>query len=84
MSEFLFGCGNGKVSKAEQARVAKAIQAADIGCRVTFVAVDAIGVGTRYWFAAPNRGNPFDQRVADATLKAVGHIKTLQANGRYA
>lgn len=71
MSEHFFGLGRGKVSAATERKVDRIARkhGAD------FVSVTLPGEGPRYWFACPNRGQPFD----DATSKAV--LEELTAAG---
>jgi hypothetical protein len=73
MSEHMFGGGKGEVGKAEAARIDRAI--AKTGHEATFTNVKLPGDGWRYWFAGPNRGEPFDRQMAAEVLDAVGPIK---------
>lgn len=82
MSVHHFGLGNGQVSDREYARIERSIRAS--GEEANFVRYNDPTGQIRYWFNCRNRGCPFDDRTASAVLAAVGHIKTKQANGRYA
>lgn len=66
MSETFFGCGRGKVAK----RIDRALTKLARKHGADFVAVDLPGDGPRYWFAAPNRGEPFDRALAKEVLDA--------------
>jgi hypothetical protein len=71
MSEFFFGLGRGRVSQHEAERcdrIARKHGAA-------FVAVRLPGDGPRYWFAGPNRGSGFDDRMAAAVMSEVGTVE---------
>lgn len=59
MSEHLFGVGWGKVSDETRAKVEAALPDG-----VSFTNPTLPGQGPRYWFAAPNRGDPFNGRMA--------------------
>ena len=63
MSEYFFGTGSGKVAKSKAARLDAL--ASKHGC--FFVAVK-LPEGARYWFGGPNRGEPFDRKMARAVL----------------
>jgi hypothetical protein len=62
MTEYLFGAGNGRV----KTRVADRIDRIARKHGARFVSCVLPGDGPRYWFAGPNRGDPFDQAMADA------------------
>jgi hypothetical protein len=62
-----FGLGRGRVDYATSRRVDEI--AAEHG--VDFVVVNLPGEGWRYWFNAPNRGEPFDRDLARAVLDAL-------------
>jgi hypothetical protein len=64
VSDYFFGLGRGYVDKVTRAR------ADDIAAEhgAWFVLVDLPGEGWRYWFAGPNRGEPFDRDLARAVL----------------
>jgi hypothetical protein len=61
-SEYLFGSGNGRVNT----RLANRIDRIARKHGACFVWATIPGDGPRYWFACPNRGNPFDQATRDA------------------
>lgn len=64
MSEYFFGLGRGKVADSIRDRV-------DDICRahnVAFVNPTMPGEGPRYWFAGPNRGEPFDKALRKAVM----------------
>jgi hypothetical protein len=70
-SEFLFGSGRNKPS----ARDAKRIDAIARKHGAVFVQATLPGTGYQHWFAAPNRGEPFDSALARAIseeLEAAG------------
>ena len=73
MSEFHFGCGRGKVSVREQARINRICKKASEP--VTFTAVK-LPEGHRYWFSARNYGAPFDGELAKEVMGLVGTVKT--------
>ena len=75
MNKFHFGLGSGKVSKQEEKRINRILNNGNYG--VDFFAISAIGIGTRYWFSGPNRGHPFDQKLANKVLSAIGTVKTI-------
>jgi len=81
MSEYMFGCGNGQVSKRETARVDR-IAKKHGAIFVTYCGPECYcgrncgGCNHRYWFAGPNRGEPFDSNMASAVESEVGEIKT--------
>lgn len=67
MGEFMFGSGTGKLTAAERSiaeRVAKK-------CGVSFAGNPKMPDGHRYWFTAPNRGEPFDSRAAREVAEAL-------------
>ena len=66
MNEYFFGYGTGKVSATRAAKVDKIARRHG----ASFVAPE-IPEGPRFWFAAPNRGEPFDRDTARAVLAAV-------------
>lgn len=75
MSEFFFGLGKGHLGK-RAAEIAKRhgamlVNHIDPGCKCGRGCADNCPACKRHWFAAPNRGNPFDQRVRDAVLAAL-------------
>jgi hypothetical protein len=61
-SEYLFGSGNGRV----KTRLANRIDRIARKHGACFVSCVLPGDGPRYWFACPNRGNPFDQATEQA------------------
>lgn len=86
MSEFFFGVGGGRISKAEIKRVEKIAGKHDstftvvtgnsghctcgYGCRIDRCP------NKRWWFSTRNYGSPFDQQTAKAVMDEVGQIKT--------
>ena len=70
MSEFFFGAGNGRVSQREGKRCDKIAQ--KHGASFVWVAMPE---GHRFWFASPNRGNPFDRDTAAAVMAEVGRVQ---------
>ena len=76
MSEYFFGLGNGKVLQHERDRIERAIVRADLD-GVGLVCINDPGPGWRYWFTGPNRGEPFDRRLAADVLAAVGKVKSV-------
>lgn len=72
MSEFLFGTHNGHLNvKAD--RIARRHGAVHVNYTEP-------GGRKRGWFAAPNRGNPFDAELAariNAEIEAAGGIEAL-------
>ncbi len=64
MSEYFFSSGSGKIPAQLASRIDKI--ARQHGAR--FVSVTLPGEGPRFWFAGPNRGNPFDQRMANDVM----------------
>lgn len=67
MSEHLFGCGYGRINKTLEKRV-DAI-AKKFGASFTWI-VEPSGEH-RYWFAGPNRGEPFDGDMARDVAEAL-------------
>lgn len=66
MSEYFFGLGPGHLPEE--------INELDVLKEERCILVNYVEPGTRYtrhWFAGPNRGNPFDQQMADRVLEAV-------------
>ena len=74
MSEHLFGYGLGRVSAREARRIERALNRA--GLPVAFTSPTIPGRGPCYWFAAPNRGEPFDRKMEAAVLAAIGQVRT--------
>lgn len=66
MSEYFFGYGVGQVSASRAARVDKIARRHG----ASFVA-PSMPEGPRFWFATPNRGEPFDRDTARTVLAAV-------------
>jgi hypothetical protein len=80
MSEYMFECGQGKVSKREAMRIdkiAKKHGAAFVtNCGPEcFCGRNCGGCNHRYWFFGPNRGEPFDSQMARDIMAEVGEIK---------
>lgn len=68
MSEYFFGLGNGKVKSA----IARKIDRIARKHGACFVTYKEPGTGKdRFWFACPNRGNPFDQATAAEVYSAL-------------
>lgn len=63
MSEYHFGVGHGKVSKAQAQQLNRIARKYD----ANFVAAD-MPEGPRYWFTTDNYGAPFDGATARAVL----------------
>lgn len=67
MSEYMFGVSHHRptIHGKRPATIRRKLQ--DIaelhGC--TFIEANIPGTGYQRWFAAPNRGNPFDQQLSD-------------------
>lgn len=64
MSEFHFGAGAGMI----RARAAMQIDRIARRHGATFTNTSVPGNGWRYWFAATNRGEPFNSAVAKAVF----------------
>lgn len=64
MSEYFFGLGRGRIP-SKIAKRADAIASKHGACLVN---PRLPGEGYRYWFAGPNRGEPFDRAMARAVL----------------
>lgn len=77
----LFGIGDHRVSKREQARIRGAIKKSDWK-GVEFIHCNMPGEGWKYWFAGPNQGGCFDKSMEIEVLMAVGEIKKYQG-GRF-
>lgn len=71
MGEHFFGTGRGRVSGRESARVDRIARRHG----ASFVAVSLPGDGPRFWFACPNRGEPFDGATARAVMAEVERVK---------
>ena len=74
MGEYMFGSGKGHLSNRAD-RIARKHGA-------TLVNYTEPRGEKRHWFAAKNRGNPFDERVRDAVLadlRAAGIIEDADA-----
>jgi hypothetical protein len=71
MSQTFFGTGSGRVSVREYRRCARIARqhGAD------FTALSLPGQGPRYWFEGPNRGAPWDNRLRDTVMSAVGAVR---------
>jgi hypothetical protein len=68
MSDYLFGTGRGKLTKATREdfdRIAEESDAWFCGNP------NMPGDGHRFWFACRNMGHPFDDATASAVLKAL-------------
>lgn len=79
MSEFLFLAGKGHLPRKAEAAAKKhgatLVNYTDPGCSCGHGCARNCKANRRHWFAAPNRGNPFDQRTEAAVrdeLKAAG------------
>jgi hypothetical protein len=74
MSVFLFGSGSGEVSDELLEEVETVlVEAGEEEC--SLVRYNDPASGPRYWFSGPNRGAPFDERMARrvfAALEAAG------------
>lgn len=71
MSEFMFGVGRGELTSTAYRKIDKI--AGRHGATVTNPRLP--GTGWKFWFSAPNRGNPFDRQTSDAVfadLRAAG------------
>jgi hypothetical protein len=77
MNEYLFGSGNGRVESATANRIDRIARKHG----ATFVSCSIPGDGPRYWFACPNRGNPFDQATRDAVFAALSEVGLRDAIG---
>lgn len=82
MSEFQFGLGYGKVSGREKER-AKGIARKHGAEFVAYRGLECVcgrgcrnGCNHRYWFTAPNRGEPFDSMMVRAVLAEVGEVRS--------
>lgn len=71
---FFFGCGSGRVSDAEYARVLAIAEKHD----AYFVRVRLPDNGPRYWFETRNYGDPFNGATARAVLDEVGEVRTVE------
>lgn len=70
MSEFHFGLGRGKIPVVKEKKIDKIARKHDCA----FVAANIPGNGHMYWFAGPNRGEPFNSQIAKAVLIEVGDL----------
>ena len=78
MSEFMFGCRTGKITKAEIARMEAVAEkhGCDVGIFTGNAGHCACGHGCRayqckikkVWFVGRNRGEPFNSQLAKAVL----------------
>lgn len=64
MGSFLFGSGSGKVSMSRARKADRIAQRHGARCIVA-----DLPEGARYWFTAPNMGDPFDKATAKAVLE---------------
>ena len=64
---YLSGMGRGKLTKTEIAARKRAAKSE--GC--SFIHADMPGEGWRHWFSGPNRGEPFDSKMASGVLSAL-------------
>jgi hypothetical protein len=71
MGEFIFGCGNGRVSNAS----AKRIRSIAAGHGATFLRYTEPRGERRYLFTAPNRGEPFNSRLEEEVLGHLVHVR---------
>jgi hypothetical protein len=81
MSEYLFECGRGQISKRELARVRKIAKKHYVNFVIycgpeCHCGRNCGGCNHQYWFVGPNRGQPFDSDLAKAVMAEVGEIKT--------
>lgn len=75
MSEYLFGQGAGhlpqKAARISKQHGATLVNYTDPGCSCGYGCSRGCKANRRHWFAAPNRGNPFDQRTEAAVREAL-------------
>lgn len=64
MSDYFFGTGTGLVSARAESKINAIAKKHGAG----FTNHSLAGDGPRYWFAAPNRGEPFNEDTATAVL----------------
>lgn len=74
MDEYFFGLGKGRVSDTERKRLDKIAEKHG----AWFCPYRDPAEGPRYWFACPNRGEPFNGQTARAVMTEVGEIKTTK------
>lgn len=82
MSEYIFGCGTGHMSKKAATIAAKhgaiLVNHVDTGCSCGYGCTGDCPANKRHWFTAQNQGHPFDKQLSDAVesdLRAAGLIK---------
>lgn len=78
MSEHFFAVGRGKVSKQMTKRIESVIASTD----ATFSNPTLPGDGPRYWFAVPNRGEPFNSAAAREVCDLLKQAGCMNENGR--
>jgi hypothetical protein len=80
MSDYFFGLGSGhlsaKAAKAAAAAGATLVNHTDPGCRCGYGCRSDCPANQRHWFAGPNRGQPFDGRLAAHVMEAVRSVAT--------
>ena len=74
MSEYHFGYGHGRLSPQEYQRIADIIRKHGM----TITNAKRPGEGWVYWFAAPDRGEPFNDELAKAVMAEVGSVAVKQ------
>ena len=77
-TEHHFGVGEGRVSDAR----GKKIDAIARRFGATFTWIRLPGDGWRFWFSAPNRGEPFDGMTRAAVFASLAELDMLDADGR--
>ena len=77
MSEYMFGSGNGELT--DDAREQIDAIAGENDCCV--INPKLPGESWRYWFAGPNRGNPFDGAMRNAVMADLCTAGLADTNG---
>lgn len=67
MGEFCFFSGQGRFTKANAKKIDRVAQQ----CGADLVTYQDPGSGPKYWFAADNRGDPFDRQLVDEVREAL-------------
>ena len=74
-NEYLFGCADGWLGR-QAAKIAKKhgatlVNYSDPGCRCGHGCAGTCPATMRHWFAAQNRGEPFDSTLAQKVLAEI-------------
>ena len=77
MGEYMFGSGKVKINARDRKKLDRI--ARKHGAEFTNPTMP--GDGPIYWFACPNRGNPFDAAVRDAVMRDAQPILDAVAKG---